>query len=558
MARALIALCSAALVAASAAARPLDEATVTPPTGPITGVVTPTARFFKGIPYAKPPVGALRWNPPQPADAWSEPLAALKDGAGCPQDCKLPPMTCPPVMSEDCLTLNVFTPRTAHIPAAGLPVMVWFHGGNFKQGYSGGVLYTGLSLSNRTDVLLVTANYRLGVLGFLNTGDTIKGNYGIQDQRRALEWVRDNIKAFGGDASRVTIFGQSAGAMSVATHIASPLSKGLFHGAILESEPFSLPFRTQSNFEGWSSTYAEKFAKCNASLPGGHDACLRRADWSQIVVWQAMAEKDLLDQLNDILHVFLPWTPTVGSPDGELAKQPQRLWEEGAINDVPIVVGTVSNEGVEFVYEAFGTPMPTSEMDLMLGVVFGSKLGKAVQQQYPVPAGSANDTRMLFSKIATDALFICPTRNVSLAKAARASDTYVYHFKHVMSFGAKVWGPDMWYCFNKVCHAEELPFVFHPDEAQFKGLNISLTTAEVALANAVQDYWGQFATSLAPGSAPAGPGAKAMLQWPKFAGAAAAAETTMTLDTPNSLQEAEFDQMCAFWDATGYPWLEGP
>lgn len=306
----LLAVGTALLCIGAVASAAEPEDTVRAAAGTIVGRVSPFARSFRGIPFAQPPVGALRWNQPQPMAPWTTPLSAFRDAPGCPQDCQLPEAACPPAQSEDCLFLNVFTPRASHLPAAGAPVMVFFHGGNFKQGYAGGLLYDGTSLANRTGVVVVVAQYRLGVLGFLNTGDTIRGNYGLYDQQQALRWVQDNIAAFGGDRGSVTIFGQSAGAMSVASHLVMNASRGLFHKAIMESEPFALTFRTEANFHDWSATYAGQYAKC-PNPTGTVDDCLRGLDYSHIVAAQAAAERDVLGMSPNLLHLFLPWTPTV-------------------------------------------------------------------------------------------------------------------------------------------------------------------------------------------------------------------------------------------------------
>eukprot|EP00755_Sulcionema_specki_P027449 Sspe_Gene.87785::Locus_59591_Transcript_1_2_Confidence_0.667_Length_767::g.87785::m.87785 len=200
------------------------------------------SHVFRGIPYAAPPVGKLRWAPPTAPTPWKTPFNASEDGAGCPQECMLPPMACPPRQSEDCLTLNVFTPLGA-TKGAGYPVMVWLHGGNFFQGYGGGVLYDGSYIVNRSKVIIVSVTYRLGALGFYAAGN-LKGSYGYQDQQQAMRWVQTNIANFGGDPKQVTLWGQSAGAMSIALHMTDPVSDPLFHAAIMQSEPFSLPFRS--------------------------------------------------------------------------------------------------------------------------------------------------------------------------------------------------------------------------------------------------------------------------------------------------------------------------
>jgi para-nitrobenzyl esterase len=199
-------------------------------------------RVFKGIPFAAPPVGKLRWQPPQAAATWQGVRECKEFGNTCPQQ-PYPAGSIyaqpPQPQSEDCLYLNVWTP--AENATAKLPVMVWIHGGALTRGSGSTGIYDGEALARR-GVVLVTINYRLGPFGYLahpalsrESSHSSSGNYGVLDQIAALEWVSRNIAAFGGDPGRVTIFGESAGSWSVCALVASPLSKGLFHRAIGQS-----------------------------------------------------------------------------------------------------------------------------------------------------------------------------------------------------------------------------------------------------------------------------------------------------------------------------------
>ena len=227
----------AALVAGSAEAQVKTAAGLVQGTTVADGAV----RVFRGVPYAAPPVGALRWQAPQPVVAWQGVRDATKAGPGCMQgkvfgDINLPEL------SEDCLTLNIHTPARADTDR--LPVMVWIHGGGFQAGAGSEPRHDGLAFA-RKGVVLVTINYRLGVFGFLvhpeltrESGRNASGNYGMLDQVAALRWVKENIAAFGGDPGNVTIFGESAGSFAVSALLASPLAQGLFHKAIGESGAF--------------------------------------------------------------------------------------------------------------------------------------------------------------------------------------------------------------------------------------------------------------------------------------------------------------------------------
>ena len=208
--------------------------------GPVVGRTVQGIDGFKGLPYAAPPVGALRWRPPQAAPTWDAPRPAVDYGALCVQPpANGDPGVGPLPMSEDCLTLNVWTPTDRTGP---LPVMVWIHGGGFNNGSGTAALYDGSNLARR-DVVVVTINYRLGRLGFFDhpalaaerPDGEAGGNYGMMDIVAALEWVRDNIGGFGGDAGDVTVFGESAGGAAVTRLMISPRARGLFHKAVIQS-----------------------------------------------------------------------------------------------------------------------------------------------------------------------------------------------------------------------------------------------------------------------------------------------------------------------------------
>jgi para-nitrobenzyl esterase len=206
-----------------------------------TTVADGTIRVFQGVPYAAPPVGALRWQAPQPVAPWTGVRDTTKAGPGCVQGKVFGDIVLPE-LSEDCLTLNIHTPAKG--AEARLPVMVWIHGGGFQAGAGSEPRHDGLAFARKGSVL-VTINYRLGVFGFFvhpeltrESGRNASGNYGMLDQVAALQWVRDNIAAFGGDPRNVTIFGESAGSFAVSALMASPLAEGLFHKAIGESGAF--------------------------------------------------------------------------------------------------------------------------------------------------------------------------------------------------------------------------------------------------------------------------------------------------------------------------------
>jgi len=289
---------------------------------------------FKGIPYAAPPTGELRWRPPQPVAHWQDPLDATSFGNTCPQVTTLGVFASPASITEDCLYLNVFTTR---LGGGGLPVFVWIHGGGNVDGesndYDGSKLATGGP--SGTPVLVITINYRLGLFGFLahpalDSEGHLFGNYGIMDIQAVLHWVRRNAAAFGGNPNLVTLGGQSAGATDTGANMISPLSKGLFHRAIYESSPLS---SLQPLSIGL--TRGMNFAAA-AGCPGSDAttaACLRALSAPQILQLQGTANAN---------------GPYVTGPmvDGTVIPvTPITAWTTGAFNHMPVMGGNVQDEG---------------------------------------------------------------------------------------------------------------------------------------------------------------------------------------------------------------------
>jgi para-nitrobenzyl esterase len=317
-----------ALALAAMAGRPALAAPVRIDGGLVQGVQTEGLSVYKGLPFAAPPVGALRWRDPQPATPWKGVRDARSFAPACMQTSVSMPGETPPPISEDCLYLNVWTP--ARRADARLPVMVWIHGGGFTSGSAAMPLYWGDRLAKR-GVIVVTVAYRLGALGFLAHPELTResrrnssGDYGLMDQIAALKWVKRNIAAFGGDPSRVTILGQSAGAASVSLLMASPEAKGLFRRAVGESggafEPVELA-------PGWLQANAEKAGEAYAASLGAKSiAELRALPTARLFNAQA----DTVDH-PVIDHYVLP-------------EPPYQVFAEGRQNDVPVLIGSNAEE----------------------------------------------------------------------------------------------------------------------------------------------------------------------------------------------------------------------
>src|SRR5215472_18159100 len=263
----------AAYSIAEPAANPGDQPILITDRGPVRGMVTTTLRMYLGIPYATPPVGRLRWRPPKVHERWSTPLNAAKFGNHCPQEASVFGTAS---VTEDCLYLNVFTPNLSDEASTSraYPVMVWIHGGALTVGESDD--YTPTKLVQQ-GVIVVTFNYRLGALGFLahpalsaESPDHISGNYGIMDQQFALKWVQRNIASFGGNPDQVTVFGESAGGLSVFLQLASPRAARLFHRGIVESGAYGLTLPTLADEESHGEAFAVNVG-CNTQSA----TCLR-------------------------------------------------------------------------------------------------------------------------------------------------------------------------------------------------------------------------------------------------------------------------------------------
>lgn len=374
-------------------------------------------------------------------------------------------------------------------------------------------------------------NYRLGVLGFLTLPGGFVGNYGVLDQRLALQWVQANIEAFGGDRSGVTIFGQSAGATSVSFHLVSKGSWGLFRRAIVESSPYSLPLLTSAKaYERYGHFAAE--ANCSTL---SRAACLRNLTWPAVVAAQTAAQAKIY--LDRPLSLFFPWTPTV---DGqELTDDPLTLMNRGAISpDVDsLVLGNVAEEAWIFVFEAFGPLTKAEAIALIVGIFRGKHEPEDIFRLYPLPE-KADDYRPWVSKMASDFIIVCSGRNVSNALNQRIP-VFRYDFDHAWSVKG-AWGPNYPFCDGHVCHGAELPFVF--DTAAEEGYNF--TAAEIQLSKAMATSWGNFAHT-------ANPNAGSLLPtWPRHYDDS---DMSMVFSTNGSAVVSRVRaEYCNFWDQEGY------
>lgn len=509
-------------------------------------------REWKGIPFAQPPVGELRWEYPLPAAPFSDGVyEANFNAAGCPQVCKLPPGNCPEYgISEDCLYLTVFSPAKPSVDPAGYPVHFWIHGGAFEQGLGNCALYNASTFAQE-GITSVVINYRLGVMGFM-ASQSQKGNYGLLDQRLALQWTRDNIANFGGNPEKITIAGQSAGAMSVAAHLTSPQSKGMFAAAIMESNPLALPFHSRESAKTNAKTVFAYVGCAEDDV-----ACMKQKPLNELLEAQ---EKAIKLNLNNLLINFLPFAPMVETadenPNAELPEQPFTALAKGEWTTspaVPMLAGSLYDEGQLFVYELFTKPVTKSAYSVIIDGTFGVKKGEQIMRMYPfdlVNPGNETDARHTLNMLATDLLFYCPLRNMSrgalnafAAKKETAPDLFIYRFKHIESFDC--WGPDYSFCVGSCCHGSELPFVFNVF-TDGKTVSYPPTADEQLLTSDISHAWTNFFHSGSPNlgklSIP--------MNYPKYD---PLLDNLLVLDEPGyEVQRHVREKYCDLWDKLGY------
>ncbi|UQA57190.1 carboxylesterase/lipase family protein [Polyangium aurulentum] len=493
--------------------------TVTTDKGPVEGALLGGARVFLGIPFAAPPVGDLRWKPPAPHAAWTETLQAKARGAACPQ---LNPLNQSLVAgtSEDCLTVNVWTPEK--LASEGRPVLVWIHGGAFTLGSGGDASYDGQILAETTGSVVVTLNYRLGPFGYLGLSELESedaahpsaGNYGMEDQRAALEWVKANAAAFGGDPANVTIFGESAGGISVCHHMVSPKSKGLFQRAIIESGPCNTVTTKAA-----AATQGAAFVKALGCEGSDVLACLRGKPIEQIMT-ALPTSSDLVsgDGAN--------WSPVI---DGwNLPDLPSKLLAEGSFEKVPTIVGANADEGTLF-YALAGKTIADEATFEALAEALVPGHGKDVVEHYPSATyGSAHKAAMA---AIGDGGFVCPTRQTARALAAAGVPTFHYHFTYVPS-GALL-GKDL-----GAFHSAELKYVFgNPGQL----IPQALSDEEITFSENIMGYWSRLAEN-------GDPNGKGALAWPQYD---AQKDESLLLDMTISTKAGVRKDVCDFWDSVG-------
>jgi para-nitrobenzyl esterase len=463
---------------------------------------------FLGIPYAAPPVGALRWQPPQPAANWSGVRDATQFAPHCPQPGG--PFG-EASTSEDCLYLNVFTPRAV----ARHPVMVWIHGGALVSGESNDYDPTGLVADG---VTVVTINYRLGALGFLAhpalaDANGQSGDYGLMDQQAALRWVQRNIASFGGDPRNVTIFGESAGGLSVLSQVASPRARGLFEKAIAESGSYNLTQTSLASAEAAGEAFATK-AGCASQTA----ACLRSLPVSTI-----LADQDAAGYTPNINSEVLP--ESLGT-----------AFATGTFNRVPIINGTNHDEWRLLVAlsELAGNPVTASNYQSMISSTLGvpAAVAAVIAAKYPLTAYPSPSVAL--GAVGTDAIFACPALAIDQS-VSRFVPAFAYEFNDENA--PELFLPPVSFPYG-AAHASEIQYVMDLPTAAFPQ---ALSAQQQQLAAIMKGYWANFAKRGFPASF-------GTPFWPLFNGLT---QKMQSLAPPVPQTETNFANAhnCAFWAA---------
>lgn len=500
--------------------------------GRVAGSEARGVSIFRGIPYARPPIGRLRFQPPRPADPWSGVHSAVRPGP-VPVQAALPFFRFVNAgaarQSEDCLYLNVFTPG---LDGARRPVLVWIHGGAFLVGSGSTPIYEGSLLARRGDMVVVTLNYRLGALGYVHLNGVAgpefaeSANLGVHDQIAALEWVRDNIERFGGDPGNVTVCGQSAGAMSIAALLGAPRARALFQRAILQSGAARNVLSRERADEVadrflWELRDVERTPEALGAVPV-----------ERILKVQGSVNRDLMNLVN--LMVMLPCV------DGSLiTEQPLEAVRRGATADISMMIGTTLEEWKLF------TPLEAALTRLGEGQLVArfAELLPQVTTRAPDPELAARHYREavrvrggrttpveVWSSFQSTRVFHHPAIELADLQAAGRRDVYSYLF---------TWSPPALGRTLGSCHAMELPFVFgltsHPATRPFTGF----ASAARKLSNRMQYAWIGFARG-------GNPGHERLPDWDPYEPGSRA---TMIFDRECSIADGPLDAECRLIDA---------
>jgi para-nitrobenzyl esterase len=507
--------------------------------GDVQGVDNGASCAFLGIPFAAPPLGDLRWKPPQAAEPWA-PATLHATVAGSPCPLINPPGSTTTVGSEDCLKLNIWTPDPA--PVSPAPVIVSIHTGAFMAASANIADSNGRKLAERTGAIVVAADYRLGPFGFLghraltaeDPGYRSSGNYGFLDQRAALVWVRDHIAAFGGDPNNVTIAGQSAGGHSVSLHMVSPGSAEYFNRAIVQSGSASTRWPTLADAEA----LGDRLASAGGCTDPMHVLdCMRSKTAAEVLLAFPNGQQEMAETPR------VAWAPVVDGLD--IPDQPRTLYATGAFNHVPLIIGTTRDEGWIYVDRSFPSGLTVDQYETAVATEFGAADAPAILARYPVADFAS--PKLALSRVIGDVEAVCEARRVASLVQRTGTPVYVYSFERE----ADAVVPDL------VIHGLDRNFVYGNNFGPPS--NYVLNADDLALFGAISSYWGRFAATGNPNgdrrhlheSGRHHDGDDSLLEWPAFkhpGGRGKDADRHIVLDWPLRDDRGLREEACDFWE----------
>nr|XP_034963158.1 acetylcholinesterase-like [Zootoca vivipara] len=477
-----------------------NDTVVVTSSGPIKGKILPagtgSVTAYLGIPYAEPPMGKLRFQKPLPHQPWRHVLEATTFGNSChqvvidflPNSTILLPNT---PLSEDCLFLNIWVPHPR--PVTPVPILLWIYGGGFISGTASLDLYNGAFLAATENVIVASMNYRMGSLGFLYLPPEVPGNAGLWDQNLALKWVSENAAVFGGDAARITLFGESAGGASVGFHLFSPASQSLFARAVLQSGVPNAPW-------GWRNPDDALRVSVNVS----HLMGCPEANHSAMV--NCLQGKDG-KAFSDLGPLFSLTT------DGEfIPDDPQKLLETGGVQGKPVLAGVVADEGSYMLLMLFpsiiGNDSVLTREQLYEGVKQTVKNGteqkivNAAILKYLQESHGPEKYQMALTQLLGDCFFVCPLVEFAAKVGGAESPLYVYSFDH---------RSPIWPKWAGVPHGAELPYLFGIMASESQTNQSEAAAEDAELSRRVMRYWAEFARSGNPTGSEA-----SEVQWPVY------------------------------------------
>jgi len=488
----LVATCALPVLGASdsADAEQTPSCLVATASGNVQGLLRGGTCTYLGVPYAAPPVGNLRWRPPQPRAPWAPATLNTTAATVCAQSGA--GVGGAPSGTEDCLTLNIWTPAGA-ASGSQLPVIVWLHTGNFSAANANQPATDGQRFAAERGAIIVAPNYRLGVFGFLahaaltmeDAGYPASGNYGFADQRAALRWVRDHIASFGGNPANVTLAGQSAGGVSTSLHLVSPASRGLFHRAIMQSGQASTRWRSAAEAEMQGDAFA---AAVGCTNPQTVLACMRSASQDQVLRALPRGSQQFSEEPGLVL-----WGPVV---DGlEVPDQPRELYRRGLFSRIPIIIGAVGDEGWAYADRSFPSGLDALQYERAVRAEFGMD-ADAILRVYPATAFPTPKDAL--ARLIADVEVVCESRRVVRVMHHDGAPVYVYSFEYTVDAvnrGRAVHGlePNLLFGNN---YGAPTPHV--------------LSAGDLAIFDAMSTYWRRFAETGDPN--PRGQ----PVQWPPY------------------------------------------